>query len=237
MNIAVIPCRKGSKGIPGKNFRMLAGKPLYEWTMDAANDSNVFDKIILSSDGGFQYTEKSLKTFYYLYEGIWVDNNRPDEYSTDAAQLEPLLLYYAKKFDADVITLLQPTSPLRSSSDIVGAYSVFIGGNVDSVVSVTSVGDKYWHIKRPSFSDIHSYSDNSILEPCYNPERRLNRQDPESNYLYYENGAIYITRRWLLEDKKCRIGGNIGFYEMSQQNSHQIDSEFDWKVCECALAS
>ena len=226
-HIAVIPCRKGSKGIPNKNFREIAGASLYEWSVNAALQTNIFDKIIISSDGGISGV--------WVCDDIFTDNNRPPEYATDAAQLEPLLLYYAKMFDADVITLLQPTSVLRTSSDISGAFSVFTEGDFDSVVSVTSVGDKYWHIKRPSFRHVHSYSESSRLEPCYNPRHRLNRQNPESNYLYYENGAIYICRRWLLEETTGRIGGNIGFYEMSQENSHQIDSLFDWEICERAL--
>lgn len=217
MNLGIIPCRKGSKGIPGKNFKEIAGKPLYEWTLDAAIKSDVFDLIIVSSDGGL---DKPLVS----HEGkVLYDNDRGDEYSTDAAQLEPLLLHYAKQYNADVITLLQPTSVFRKSLDISGAYVEFISGDYDSVVSVTSVGDKYWMKGKTGWI------------PFYNPKGRMNRQDPKTNVLYYENGAIYITKRWVLEEENSRIGGRIGFYEMSQQNSHQIDSMFDWKVTECAL--
>ena len=214
MNLAVIPCRKGSKGIPGKNFRMMAGKPLWGWTVEAARDSNVFDKIILSSDGGLLMDWEDDK--------VLMDNNRPAKYSTDEAQLEPLLLYYAKKYKADVVCLLQPTSPLRTSSDIVEAYSVFMEG-CDSVVSVTGVGDKYW------------MKVNDAYVPMYKPSKRLNRQNPDTDLLFYENGAIYFTRRWLI-DQGCRIGGKVGMYHMSQERSHQMDSEFDLKVCECALS-
>jgi CMP-N-acetylneuraminic acid synthetase len=125
-------------------------------------------------------------------------------------------------YKADTITLLQPTSPLRSSSDISEAFKVFNKG-YDSVVSVTSMGDKYWLNTSGGF------------KPFYNPDKRMNRQDPRTNLIYYENGAIYITKRWILEDNKGRIGGKIGFYEMSQERSYQIDSEFDWKVCETVL--
>jgi CMP-N,N'-diacetyllegionaminic acid synthase len=216
MNLAVIPCRKGSKGIPGKNFKMLAGKPLYEWTLTAAKESKCFNLIIVSSDGGLD------KPLVSRERKVFFDNDRPDEYSTDEAQLEPLLLYYTHRFGADVITLLQPTSPLRSSSDIVGAFSVFNDGGCDSVVSVTSVGDKYWMKLNDSYI------------PMYNPSKRLNRQNDATNLLFYEDGAIYICKRWLL-DEGNRIGGKIGMYHMPQERSHQIDSEFDFKVCEAVL--
>lgn len=221
--LGVIPCRAGSKGIPGKNFKMLAGKPLYEWTVEAAVLSNVFDLTVVSSDGGLPIPDGDS---WYGCSGyrnnVEYDNHRPPEYATDAAQLEPLLLYYANKYKADVVCLLQPTSPLRSSSDIREAYKIFSEDMFDSLLSVESLGDKYWL----------KVQNGKI--PFYNPEKRMNRQNPLTNMLFYENGAIYFCKKWLL-DVGRRIGGSIGFYEMSQQNSHQIDSEFDWKVCECVL--
>lgn len=217
--LAVIPCRKGSKGIPGKNFRMLAGKPLWQWTLDSARESGIFDYIVVSSDGGLDdnYAEITGEKNNVIYSNV-----RPPEYATDEAQLEPLLLYEANMLNADVVCLLQPTSPLRSSSDIREAYEIFSEDGFDSLLSVESLGDKYW--LRVLNGKI----------PLYNPEKRMNRQNFLTNMVFYENGAIYFCKKWLLDIGR-RIGGSIGFYTMSQQNSHQIDSEFDWKVCEAVL--
>lgn len=197
---ALIPCRSGSKGIPGKNFKELHGKPLWKWTYQAAKESGVFETIIVSRDA-----------------------DRPEELCNDSASLDDVLWFYAQKHpDIDAWCLLQPTSPLRTDRDIRDAS--YLIEDYDSVVSVTSVGDKYW-MKIPS--DIIS---------LYNPECRLNRQDPKTDVLLYENGAIYFCRRWLLDEKTCRIGGRVGFYQMPEERSYQIDTPFDWKVVECALS-
>ena len=104
---ALIPCRKGSKGIPGKNFKVFNGKSLVEWTIDAAQRSNIFSKIVVSSDGGARNI--------VLREGDVdiLDNKRARQFSTDDARLDPLLWHYAERYpEIELWCLLQPTSPL-----------------------------------------------------------------------------------------------------------------------------
>jgi CMP-N-acetylneuraminic acid synthetase len=94
--------------------------------------------------------------------------------------------------------------------------------NYDSVVSVTSVGDKYW------------IYNNRKPKAFYDPFNRLNRQDPRTNVLFYENGSIYMTKTDNIMNGS-RIAGDVGLYEMPQERSHQIDSPYDLKVCEALL--
>ena len=191
----------------------MCGKQLWKWTADAALDSGVFTHVVCSSDGGFD-------TDYY--RDAFIDNDRIPALATDAAPLDPLLGIYAERYFADIVCLLQPTSPLRDANDIRNAYYCLCLNDFDSVVSVTSVGDKYW-----------TYRDGKP-KAFYDPMNRLNRQDERTNVLFYENGAIYFTKSRYIFDG-CRIGGKVGLYEMPQNKGHQVDSEYDWKVCEAIL--
>jgi CMP-N-acetylneuraminic acid synthetase len=93
--IAIIPCRKGSKGIPNKNFIDLCGKPLWRWTFDTAMESGVFDKIIVSSDN------EELKFLDIADSRVIIDYNRGEPFHTDTAQLDPLMKFYAELYDCD----------------------------------------------------------------------------------------------------------------------------------------
>jgi CMP-N,N'-diacetyllegionaminic acid synthase len=213
---ALIPCKKGSKGVPDKNFKHISGKVMYQWTLDAARESGIFDIIVLSSNGGFEHDGMIGNEFYR--------NDEPEP--GDVSSLDSLLRYYVEKFpDVAIWCLLQPTSALRTSDDIKESFRIFLDNEFDSVLSVQSMGDKYWIQERFT----------SQLRPLYDPENRMMRQNQKTNVVFYENGAIYITKKWVLEQKSCRIGGRIGFYEMPQERSWQIDSPFDWEICEAFL--
>jgi CMP-N-acetylneuraminic acid synthetase len=209
---AIIPCKKGSVGVPDKNFKRLCGKVMWMWTLNAAANSQLFDLVVVSSNGGLKYSGIQGKLYLNNEEVI------PD---IDVSSLDALCKMYAEQFpDIDVWCLLQPTSPLRTYEDIIGTFDKM--DNCDSVFTVTSVGDKYW-----SF-------DGMKPKAFYNPMDRLMRQNPMTNVLYYENGAIYFfTREQIMSGS--RIGGRIGMYQMPQERSVQIDSPVDWKLCELLL--
>ena len=216
---ALIPCRKGSKGIPGKNFKLFNGKPLTQWTIDAAQQAGIFSKIIVSSDGG--------AGGLLLREGgvDVLDNKRPRQLSTDDARLDPLLWYYAEHYeDTELWCLLQPTSPLRTAGDIKAAYKMAKAAKYDSVVSVTPDPCMCWVDNAVGIKG----KDHPIA--TYHPHKRPNRQDRKD--WYKENGAIYFTKRYVLESTRCRLGGAIGLYVMPKERSFEIDDQFDWKIAE-----
>jgi len=216
---ALIPCRKGSKGIPGKNFKEFNGKPLVEWSIDVAQKSNVFSKIIVSSDGGARNI--------VLREGDIdvLDNGRAKQFSTDDARLDPLLWHYAEQYpDIELWCLLQPTSPLRTVGDIRAAHKMAKSAKYDSVVSVTPDPCMCWVDNAIGVKG----KDHPIS--TYHPHKRPNRQDRQD--WYKENGAIYFTKRYVLEHTRCRLGGSVGLYVMPKERSFEIDDPLDWIVAE-----
>lgn len=222
---AVIPCRTGSKGIPNKNFKDFCGKPLYLWTVDAAIDSGVIDTIILSSDGGFDREGPHGSLFF--------DNSRPAELADDKADLDTLMSYYSQMHpDIDLWCLLQPTSPLRTGDDIRNAYGMMMEKETDgkdykydSLVSVTPHPVMAWIA--------NSVGIPGVEEPqpiaTYRINKRPNRQDRGDWFL--ENGAIYFTRKYVIEHVKCRAHGFIGLYIMPKERSIEIDDQLDWDIC------
>ena len=232
---ALIPARTGSKGIPGKNFKEFCGKPLYEWTLDEALASNVFDKIIFSSDGGFHgpshTTQQGKCTIVY-------DNNRLKEMSNDEAGLDDLLCYYKNRHEEiDLWCLLQPTSPLRLAEDIRqarammdikgGPYSKDGDIKYESLVSVSPNPVMAW-IK----DAVGIPGDPDTPQPIatYHYQDRPNRQERSDWFL--ENGAIYFTRKYILDYFKVRLHGSIAMYEMPYERSFEIDESIDWFICE-----
>lgn len=216
---ALIPCRKGSKGIPNKNFKLFNGKPLVDWTLDAAEQSKLFSKIIVSSDGGARH-------LHDRENGVTIlDNKRPREFAGDDAKLDPLLWHYAERYpDVELWCLLQPSSPLRTVSDIKNSFKLAKLKKNDSVVSVVSNPCFCWIDNAMGVKkEIHPMA-------TYHPYKRPNRQDRKDWYL--ENGAIYWTKRFVLEQTGCRLGGSIGLYPMSQATSLEIDEPLDWFIAE-----
>lgn len=216
---ALIPCRRGSKEIPNKNFRELCGNPLWQWTADAAVKSGIFEKIIMSSDGGFSLGAEAGKN-----STLVLDNYRPTEYATDEARLDPLMVYYAEQYpEIELWCLLQPTSPLRTSKDIQKAYKKVCAKKWDSLVSVTKGTMMYWIEDATTRGHAATYHYAS----------RPNRQDREG--FYREVGAIYFVKTPVLLATKCRLGGDIALYKMPKERSFSINDEIDWKICEMLL--
>lgn len=218
---ALIPCRKGSKGIPGKNFKMFNGKPLVEWTIDAAQKSAIFSKIIVSSDGGARNI--------VLREGECdvLDNGRAKQFSNDDARLDPLLWHYAEQYpEIGIWCLLQPTSPLRTVEDIKESYKMIKGSKYDSLVSVTPNPGFCW------VADAMGVGNKTQPIATYHYHKRPNRQ--ERGDWYMENGAVYWTKRYVLEQTRCRLGGDVGLYVMPKERSFEIDDPLDWFVAEFA---
>ncbi|WP_219017771.1 acylneuraminate cytidylyltransferase family protein [Shewanella algae] len=130
--IAIIPARGGSKRLPRKNILPLGGKPLIGWTIEAAQNSAYVDDIFISTDD--QEIADVARQF-----GINIPELRPEELSTDTATTQSVLFYTLEKYgkDADIVVLLQPTSPFRSSDHIDQAIKSLIEKSAFSVVSVT----------------------------------------------------------------------------------------------------
>ena len=216
---ALIPARTGSKRIPNKNFRDFCGKPLWQWTFDAAMESGIFDKIILSTDNN------EMKFTDVVDSKLIVDYNRPPELSNDSATMEAVLAHYMKENpDIGIWCLLQPTSPLREAQDISGAFKMLTEDERDSVVSVFNDPLLFW------VRDCCEVQGQQCPVASFHIDKRPNSQDRQD--WLKENGSIYFTPRYTLQATGSRCGGRVGLYVMPKERSIEIDDEYDWDVAE-----
>jgi CMP-N,N'-diacetyllegionaminic acid synthase len=177
----------------------------------------MFDKIILSSDGGFGGDRQDGIVIY--------EDNRPEEVANDKATMEQLLAFYAEKYpDIGIWSILQPTSPLREAQDISGAYKMLLEDERDSIVSVFNDPLLFW------VKDCVEVQGQQCPVASFHIDKRPNSQDRKD--WYKENGAIYFTPAYTLKYTGSRCGGRVGLYVMPQERSYEIDSEHDWEVCE-----
>lgn len=214
MNIAFIPARGGSKSIKLKNIKLLNGRPLIYWTLDAANACDEIDKIVVSTDND------EIRNCVDLYNSKKIEIfNRSKENATDTATTESAMLEYAREHIFDNIILIQATSPMLSSSDLKKGIEKFNEANVDSVLSV---------VRQKRF--IWEKSGETYVSKNYDYMNRPRRQDFDG--FLVENGAFYITSKERLLDSKCRISGNIECIEMAEESYFEIDEESDWIIAE-----
>ncbi len=219
--LAVIPARGGSKGLPGKNIRLLHGKPLIQYSIEAALNSGCADEVVVTTDSE-EIAHVSGQA------GAAVPFIRPAELATDEAKSIDVLKHAVEFYEQtqnqcfDVIMLLQPTSPLRNAMDIKEAYKIFLDHQADSLQSVTLSGAQPYLLRE---------LDNGQLTPYLKGEREhLRRQDLKE--LYALNGAIYIVKRDLLMDSGILVGRHNYGYIMPKERSVDIDDEFDLKMAE-----
>ena len=219
--LVVIPARGGSKGIPRKNIKKLNGKPLIQYTIDAAKAILPLENIYVSTDD-FEI-KQIVETL-----GVVVPFLRPQELATDSAGTHEVLLhalkhYEIKGFEADTLILLQATSPFRTAEHIKQAIELFNNNEgCEMVVSVkeTSSNPYYVHFEQSKEGYLKK-----LLEPKF-----LTRQDCPT--VYELNGAIYIIKTEVLKEKKMNEFTKIIKYQMDDASSHDIDTMFDWQFAE-----
>lgn len=204
--IAIVPIRSGSKGIPNKNVKILAGKPLVWWVLNSLEQSKV-NKIIVSTDPEYK---KIIENFKFNKLKVYI---RDKKNSTDISSTEDVLLETISKLKlVDDIILVQATSPLTSFKDINNGIKLY--NNYDSILSVVKQKRFIWNSEGKSLN--------------YNYKLRPRRQD-WNGYLV-ENGAFYINHSSNILRDKNRLSGKIGLYEMNEKTYYEIDSLDDFKI-------
>ena len=214
--LAIIPARGGSKGVPRKNVRDLAGKPLIYWTIDNAKNSKYIDRLILSSDD-----EEIVDVARAA--GCDVPFVRPVELATDTATGVDVLCHAVENAGAqyDYVVLLQPTSPLRESTDIDAAIELCLREAATSVVSVAEAAKSpYW---------MYQMKEDGALTPFVENVATNRQQLPRS---YALNGAVYVLKVSQLIARRQIIDAQTLGYVMPSERSYDIDSETDFLVCE-----
>ena len=176
---AIIPARRGSKGVPNKNKKIIAGKPLICYTIEAALSSNLLGKIYVSSD------DDDIIEIAKKYNGVLV-HQRDESMATDTSPIGETVQKIIADEDIDAVMVLQPTAPIRTAKNIDEAVQLLIDDDsANSVISVVEMNDihparMYW-------------SRDSSLIPIMPDYEKAHRQDIPT--AYYRNGAIYITRK------------------------------------------
>lgn len=219
--IAIIPARGGSKGVPKKNIRLLCGKPLIQYTIEAALESGIFEKVIVSTDS-MEIKEIAENC------GAWVPFLRPEEISGDMVSSDDVImhaLYFLENKGqvCDEVCKLQPTSPLRNAGHIAKAYEMFKEKNADFVVSVCECEHSpLWSGVLGSDGNMNEFLDERVKRAC--------RQELPAYYRL--NGAIYMAKTEAFKKEKNFFGKNSYAYVMSQMDSIDIDSELDFMMAE-----
>ncbi len=222
-NIAIITARSGSKGLKNKNIKLLNGKPMLAYTIEAAIRSEIFDCVHVSTD------DEHYADIARQY-GADVPFLRNKELASDHAGSNDTLRYVVKKYmelgkEFDTVTLLQPTSPLRDAEDIKNAFAVFNEKKADSVVSVCEVDHS------PKICNV--LGEGNSMEGFIDTSAVGRRQDLG---IYYRiNGAIYIQKASVLMNGENLYGPKAYAYVMSKMHSVDIDDAFDFMVAESAM--
>jgi len=217
--LAIIPARGGSKGVPGKNIRPLAGRPLIAWTIAAAVGASCVDHAVVSSDD-----DTILRTAQrWGAPGI---ARRPAHLATDTADIMDTILHILERIDGyDYLVLLQPTSPLRTADDIDAAFALCLDTGAPCCVSLAPAPKSpYW---------MYTLTPDRRLTPILDQQDAVRRQDLPPAYVL--NGAIYIARiPWLRHSRSFLADETIG-YLMPPERSVDIDTPLDFALAETLL--
>jgi len=222
--LAIIPARGGSQGVLRKNIRILAGRPLIAYTIKAALGSTYHPRVIVSTDD---------RRIAEIAKGLGAEIPfiRPPQLAQNNTPMLPVIQHtigYLKRdgYIPDIIAILQPTSPLRTSEHIDQAISLLLDTGADSVVSLCEAEHSpYWMKKIDEAGRVIPFLDTG--------EEYHRRQDLPK--VYRLNGAIFITRSDIIMKENRLLGDDTRAYIMKPEDSIDIDTELDFKIAELIM--
>ncbi|MEZ5335182.1 MAG: glycosyltransferase [Methanolobus sp.] len=214
--IAIIPARGGSKGIPRKNIKLLAGKPLIAYTIESAISSKYIDDVIVSTE------DDAIAIVSKLYGAKVIE--RPGELAEDHVTLDPVIYYTLKQAELihhqnyDIVITIQPTSPLLKSETFDRSIERLIEENADSLISVKAESHLFWTKKNGKYTPFYS--------------ERKNRQYLEP--VFPETGSMLISKKEVISENN-RIGNKLQLFEVPENEAIDIDTYQDWLIAENEL--
>jgi CMP-N,N'-diacetyllegionaminic acid synthase len=227
MILAIIPARGGSKGLPGKHLKRLAGKPVIQYTIEAARNSKCFDKVVVSSD-----SDEILSVAKSLGSDVL---KRPSELATDQSNIDDVLKHVVETYDRfntppSIVVWLQPNVPIRHPKHIKLIVNKLLTTNADSVLSISPVRFPIEKAMR---------CDNDRLSPFFDDiAEKMNRQQYRSSYV--TNGSVYAIRRETLMKEKAP-GDPYDYFFGREKKGYiiedpkygiEINDAFDYHLCE-----
>jgi CMP-N,N'-diacetyllegionaminic acid synthase len=216
--LAVIPARAGSRGVPGKNLRVISGLSLVAWSIEHVRRSDTPMQVVVSTDDS-AIAEAAAAA------GAVVPTLRPRDLATDESPTEPAVLHALETAPHHSavrhVVLLQPTSPIRDLGSLDASVQQYERSGANSLVSVVEASPFLWR-----GGACHP-------EPLYDIDRRPRRQDvAETERRYIENGSIYITDAEFLKKTGNRLCGDVTMFIMKSHEGLDIDTEFDLWVAD-----
>ncbi len=216
MNLAIIPARGGSRGIPGKNLRKLAGRTLVEWAVLAARQSALVDGVAITTESGLIADEAHRLGVPVIY--------RPEYLSTHEAPLDAVLAHAIEATSwKDTVVLLQPTVPFRQAGLVDECIRSFDAAEADSLFTAQRLHFVWMQDQDGRWAS--------------NAPHRPNRQDfPKSSERWAEDGAVFVFKAGLLRKTGCRIGGRV-IVHSNPQRTIDIDEPGDLRLAEAILSA
>jgi CMP-N,N'-diacetyllegionaminic acid synthase len=223
--LALILARGGSKGLPGKNVRVLRGKPLIAWSIEAAQASKYVSSIVVSTDSD------DIAAVAERF-GAEVPFRRPPELATDTATSIDAILHAldwlgARGRNFDYLALLEPTSPLREARDIDQALEKLKASSAQAIVSVCKAASIH-----PAFM-YRLGSGGSLTPYLTDTGNHVRRQDIEP--IYFLDGTIYIARSATFRQLKSFYHNQTIGFEVPKWKSPEIDDEIDYLHVEAIM--
>lgn len=222
--VAVIPARGGSKGVPRKNIKLLADKPMIAWTIEAALESKCLGRIIVSTE------DDEIATVARSW-GAETPFLRPPQLASDTASVVDVVLHALdwlknnENFQPELVLLLQPTSPLQNGDDIRNAIALQKEKNANAVVSVcVAAHPPHW---------LRRIGARGELLPWLSEATPNRRQEVEA--LYQFNGALYLIRPEVLVSEKTFVPEPTFASVMPLERSIDVDTPFDFYVADLIL--
>jgi len=223
--LGVIPARKGSKGIKGKNLKKLAGRPLIDYTFQLVSSLKIIDQIYLTTD------DAKIIKLAKKYDKIKVPFIRPDDIAGDKTPMHEVvshLITYCDEIDEqyNYIALFQPTTPFRKKHEIEEMLQFCINNDLESLFAVTEV----WH--HPSE---YILNDNNKINYILDSKQNSRRQDFKD--VFFITGALYIIKSEFFRNTKSFINKDSKPYCLSQETMIDIDNSFHFEVAEAYARS
>jgi N-acylneuraminate cytidylyltransferase len=221
LTLAVIPARGGSKRLPKKNIRPLLGRPLIAYTIEAAIESDLFDRVIVSTESEeiAEISHQFGAEVPFLRDAGLADDMTPVSQVT-VNVLERLALDGTNQVH---VAQLMPNCPLRTSRDLQNSHSQFIGSHADCQISVTRYG---W--QNPWFAMLRD--ETFRLKPLF--EEWTTQRSQDQPQLFCKTGAIWWARSDVLFREGTFHVSNVTGWEMPWQHAVDIDTEQDWQMAE-----
>lgn len=226
--LAICPARGGSRGIPKKNIKLLGGKPLIQWTLEAARASGLFDKIVLSTDSE-EIAEVGRRA------GFDVPFLRPADIAGDSAPMLPVIRHALAHYETvgyvpDVVFLLQPTSPLRRPETLREAARLIVEEGFESVVGVTRVPDGF----SPYY--LMKINGEGYLQFFF-PEGYTMARRQDAMTAYHRCGSVFAFTMECLKKHGHIYGDRCHPMIAEEREGVNIDTLDNWEQAEAFIAA